>query len=319
MTSRSVSVAVSVNSTPKQKKTALKQINRHWQLYFVLLLPVFFLILFNYIPMLGVQIAFKNYNVVDGIWGSPWVGLDNFTQFMISPNFWPLLRNTLSISIYALIAGFPAPILLALALNELRDGFFKRFVQTVTYAPYFISTVVMVSIVIVFLNPTVGAAGMIMRALGLHPVDLLSSPHVFSSVYVWSSIWQETGYGAIIYLAALSGINPELYEAARVDGASRLQKILHVDLPGILPAAVILLILAAGHLMNIGFEKIYLFQNPLNLSVSEVISTYVYKIGLLNANFSFSSAVGLFNSIANLILILIVNFIARRMSEHSLW
>jgi putative aldouronate transport system permease protein len=274
---------------------------------------------FRYIPMANAVIAFKNYNVVAGIWGSPWVGFRHFELFFNNPVFWDLLRNTIVLSVYALIVGFPIPILLAICLNEVRNGFFKQTVQMVTYAPYFISTVVMVSMIMLLLSPRLGVINLGLQALGLSSVNFLGRPDLFSSIYVWSGVWQNSGYAAIIYLAALSGVDPMLYEAARVDGASRIQKIFNIDLPGIMPVAVILLILNVGSLLAIGFEKVYLLQNPLNLSSSEIIATYVYKIGLLNANFSFATAVGLFNSVINMILLVAVNTYVKRVSEMSLW
>ena len=296
-----------------------KRIKKHWQFYLLVLLPVAYLIIFKYVPMGGVLIAFKEYNVVQGIWDSPWVGLKYFEQFLESPYFWNYIRNTIVVSLYGLAVGFPAPILLALLLNEIRNGWFKKTVQMVTYAPYFISTVIMVSIVIVALSPNVGMVNNVLRLFGFEGIDFMGRPELFKSMYVWSDVWQFTGYGAIIYIAALAGVNPELYEAAKVDGATRFQKIWNIDLPSIFPVMVILLILNVGSMMSVGFEKMYLMQNPLNLESSEIISTYVYKVGLLNANFSFSTAIGLFNSVINLFLIVTVNAIARRLSESSLW
>lgn len=298
---------------------ASKRIKKHWQFYLLVLLPVAYLIIFKYVPMGGVLIAFKEYNVVQGIWDSPWVGLKYFEQFLESPYFWNYIRNTIVVSLYGLAVGFPAPILLALLLNEIRNGWFKKTVQMVTYAPYFISTVIMVSIVIVALSPNVGMVNNVLRLFGFEGIDFMGRPELFKSIYVWSDVWQFTGYGAIIYIAALAGVNPELYEAAKVDGATRFQKIWNIDLPSIFPVMVILLILNVGSMMSVGFEKMYLMQNPLNLESSEIISTYVYKVGLLNANFSFSTAIGLFNSVINLFLIVTVNAIARRLSESSLW
>jgi putative aldouronate transport system permease protein len=278
-----------------------------------------YFIIFRYIPMLNAVIAFKDYSVVKGIWGSPWAGFKHFEMFFENPVFWTLLKNTFGLSFYALLIGFPIPILLALALNEIRDGFFKRAVQMVTYAPYFISTVVMVSMIMLFLAPRLGVINVGLAAMGLEPINFLGRPDLFRSIYVWSGVWQNSGYAAIVYLAALSGIDPTLYEAARVDGASRLQKIRYIDLPGIMPVAVIILILTAGSLLAVGFEKVYLLQNPLNLATSEIIATYVYKVGLLNSNFSFATAVGLFNSVINMILLVLVNSWAKRVSEVSLW
>lgn len=298
---------------------AKKSLRRHWQLYLVMLPGLLYFFVFKYIPMANAAIAFKDYSVVKGIWGSQWVGFKHFELFFDNPVFWTLLKNTLGLSFYALLVGFPIPILLAIALNEVRDGLFKRLVQMVTYAPYFISTVVMVSMIMLMLAPRLGIFNQGLRALSMEPINFLGKPNLFSSIYVWSGIWQNSGYAAIVYLAALAGVDPMLYEAARVDGASRIQKILNIDLPGIMPVAVILLILSVGSLMAVGFEKVYLLQNPLNLSSSEVIATYVYKIGLLNANFSFATAVGLFNSVINMILLVAVNSYVKRVSDMSLW
>ena len=269
--------------------------------------------------MIGAQIAFRKFNVVQGMWRSPWVGFDHFVRFFSSHSFWMLIRNTLFLNALGIVLGFPAPILLALMLNEVKARSFKRTVQMVTYAPFFISTVVMVSIIITFLSPRAGAWGYLMRFIGQVPIDLMARAKLFRWIFVGSGIWQGTGYAAIIYLAALAGVNPELYDASKIDGASRLQKIRNIDIPSIMPTIVILLILTAGELMNVGFEKIYLMQNPLNLETSEVIATYVYKIGLINANFSFGTAVGLFNSVINMILIVLVNQVAKRVGETSLW
>jgi len=297
----------------------LRKMARHWQLYIVILLPIAYLIIFKYVPMAGVVIAFKDYNVIKGIFGSEWVGLKYFNQFFESPNFWLYMKNTLGISFYGLLVGFPAPIILALALNEVRNGLFKKSVQLISYAPYFISTVIMVSILIVNLTPNVGIVSKLFQMLGVENTNFMGIPSLFKSIYVWSDVWQHTGYGAIIYIAALAGVNPELYEAAKVDGASRIQKIINVDIPSLIPVSVILLILNLGNLMKLGFEKIYLMQNPLNLATSEVISTYVYKVGLLGSSFSFSAAIGVFNSVINLTLLIVVNYIARKISNNSLW
>nr|WP_246120535.1 ABC transporter permease subunit [Cohnella terricola] len=298
---------------------AVKSLKNHWQLYLLILPPLLFFLIFKYYPMANAVLAFKDFNVIKGIWGSPWVGLKHFELFFENPIFWTLLKNTLLLSFYLLLAGFPIPILLALMLNEIRSGRFRRVVQLVTFAPYFISTVVMVSILMLFLAPRLGFANVALQHFGLEPINFLGEPGMFRSIYVWSEIWQTAGYSAVIYLAALAGIDPTLYEAAKVDGASRLQKIIHVDLPGILPTVTIILILNVGNVMTIGFEKIYLLQNSLNLPASEVIATYVYGMGLLNANYSFATAVGLFNSVINLILLVTVNTLAKRLSNTSIW
>jgi putative aldouronate transport system permease protein len=283
------------------------------------LLPVAYFIVFKYWPMTNAVIAFKSYNVIDGVWGSPWVGLDQFHRFFENPVFWTLLRNTFILSAYVLVASFPIPIILALALNEVRQKFFKRTVQMVTYAPYFISTVVVVSMTILFLSPRLGLANDVIGIFGIDSIDFLSRPEFFRHIYVWSDVWQTAGYSAVIYMAALAGIDPTLYEAAKVDGASRLQKIRHIDLPGILPTATVVLILGVGNVMAIGFEKAFLFQNTLNLSQSEIIATYTYRIGLLNADFSQASAIGLFNSVINLVLLVAVHLIAKRATGRGLW
>ncbi|MFJ2047946.1 putative aldouronate transport system permease protein [Paenibacillus sp. OK060] len=307
------------DAEPKRQHPFIRSLKKHWELYLLVLPPVLYLLIFKYIPMVGVQIAFKDFSVVKGIWGSPWVGLKHFEAFFESPNFWLLIKNTIGISFYSLLAGFPIPILLALALNEIRTGYFKKTVQMVTYAPHFISTVVMVSIIILMLSPHVGVVDKLFTFLGFPMTNFMGIPEYFKSIYVWSGVWQGMGYSSIIYIAALAGVDPSLYEAAKMDGASRLRKIWHIDLPTLVPVTVIMLILSLGSIMGVGFEKIYLMQNPLNTSASEVISTYVYKVGLIGANFSFSSAVGLFNSVINLILLVIVNGISRKVSQNSLW
>lgn len=311
------------DADPRSRRTirqTLRLMVRQWQLYVFLLLPVLYLILFCYIPMGGVVIAFKQFSVSKGIWGSKWVGLKYFEQFLKQPVTWQYVGNTVALSLYSLAAGFPAPILLAIALNETREGRFKKTVQMVTYAPYFISTVVLVGMVLQFLTPRVGViSNLVASVTGNNAINLLGMPKMFRSYYVWSGIWQGTGYGAIIYIAALTSIDPTFYEAAIIDGANRAQKIIHIDIPCILPTIVILLILNAGNIMSVGFEKAFLMQNPLNASVSEIVSTYVYKLGLKNSQFSLSTAVGLMNSVVNLAILSMVNWIAGRISETSLW
>ena len=302
-----------------QFRLAKRSFRRHWQLYLLVIPPVAYFIIFKYIPISNAVIAFKDYNVVQGIWGSDWVGTKNFDAFFSNPVFWTLLQNTFFLSLYAIVVGFPIPIILALALNEIRQGFFKRTVQMVTYAPYFISTVVMVSMIILLLSPRLGIINQALGVFGISSIDFLGNPDFFRHIYVWSDVWQTAGYSAVIYLAALAGIDPTLYEAAKVDGASRWQKIIHVDLPGLVPTATIILVLSVGNIMAVGFEKAFLLQNPLNLSNSEIISTYVYKTGLLNADYSMATAVGLFNSVINLVLLLLVNGFIKRISGSGLW
>src|SRR5690625_1068537 len=314
------------DTTLKQQKRKVsmrrnlkKSIKRHWQFYLLIIPPVLYFIIFKYIPMVNSVIAFKEYNVVEGIWKSQWAGLKYFKMFFQNPNFWTLVKNTFYLSVYTLAVSFPIPIILAILLNEIRQGVFKRTVQMVTYAPYFISTVVIVSMLTLILSPRLGILNDLLEIVGFESINFLGDANKFRSVYVWSEVWQHTGYSAIIYIAALAGVNPELYEAAKVDGASRLQKIIHIDIPSIMPVMVIILILNVGNIMAIGFEKVYLLQNPQNLMTSEIIPTYVYKTGLLNSNFSFATAVGLFNSVINLILLVSVNAIARKVSGNSLW
>lgn len=292
-----------------------------WQLYAISLLPLVYLLVFRYTPMLGAQIAFRNYSVVRGIWTSPWVGLTHFKRFINSYMFLRVLTNTLAISFYSLIVGFPFPIILALSVNYLRNQSYKKTVQMVTYAPYFISTVVLVGMILQIFNGQFGVVNKFVIALGGKRVSVLGNPDAFYSLFVWSGIWQHVGYSSIIYIATLSGVDPNLHEAATIDGANMWRRIWHIDLPAILPVAIIMLILATGRVMEVGFEKAYLLQNPLNLRKAEVINTYVYKLGLTGAvpQFSYSTAIGLFKSFVGLILLTTVNRISRRISESSLW
>lgn len=297
----------------------LKRIKAHSSLYIFLAPTLIYLAIFAYGPMYGVQIAFKNYNPAFGIWASKWVGLYHFKEFVTGYNFWPIIRNTLTISLYSSLLGFPMPIFLALLLNEIRNKSYKKFLQTTMYAPHFISTVVMVGMIIIMLSPSNGIINKLLGFVGVESQYFMIQPNAFKHIYVLSNIWQHMGWSAIIYLAALSGVDPALYEAAIIDGASRLQRVWHINIPTIKPTITILLIMSIGSLVSVGFEKTYLLQNPLNLEASEVISTYVYKRGLLHASYSFASAVGFFNNLVNVALLLMANFIARRFSETSLF
>lgn len=296
-----------------------KDIRRNWILYVMILPVVVYYVIFAYVPMGGVQLAFKDYNVKKGIWGSDWVGLEHFLRFFRSYNFSDLLKNTLGISIYSLLVGFPVPILFALMLNYLRSVRLKKAVQMVSYAPYFISTVVMCGIIIIFLNEDTGIINQLLRLLGLQGKAFLSDPSWFKSIYVWSGVWQGMGFSSIIYVSALSGVDSQLHEAAIVDGATKLQRIWHVDLPCIKPTIVMLLILQMGSLMSVGFEKVYLLQNSLNMSTSDVIATYVYRVGLIQSDYGYSTAVGLFNSVINMVLLFAANFLSRKFTEESLF
>lgn len=302
-----------------ERKRILKLIKKNWQMYLFVLPAVVWYIIFAYGPLYGLQIAFKDFNGALGIWGSPWVGLKHFRNFFSSYYFWPLIRNTILLSTYSLAAGFPIPIILALMLNEVKSYRYKKFVQTVTYAPHFISTVVMVGMITIVMSPSNGIINNVIRALGGETVFFLTDPAKFRHIYVWSGVWQGAGWGSIIYLAALSGVDPEQHEAAIIDGASRIQRIWYINIPVLLPTMSILLILNAGSILNVGFEKVFLLQNDLVRDVAEVISTYVYKRGLIKAEYSFSSAVGLFNNVVNFILIITVNGITRQLSGNSLF
>ena len=286
-----------------------------------MLLGVAYILIFAYYPMAGVQIAFKDYTPVGGVWGSPWVGLKHFNKYFNSMYFERTVVNTLRISVYSILVGFPLPILFALMLNIMRRQKLKKFIQTVTYIPHFISTVVLVGMMMQLFSPVTGLYGSLYRVLtdGVYPPDIYSKSESFIHMYVWSGVWQGLGWGSIIYLAALSGVSPELHEAAMIDGASRWKRVWHVDLPAILPTVAIMLILRSGNIMSVGFEKTYLMQNSLNLSSSEVITTYVYKQGLGKGirGFSFGAAVGLFNSVVNFITLVLVNAITKRLSGNT--
>lgn len=296
----------------------IKKIKKHWQLYLIISIPLIYVFIFNYIPMYGVQIAFKDYKFVDGIFGSKWVGFKHFKNFINSYQFYRLMINTMGLSLYQIIAGFAPPIILAVSLNYCFNNFAKKTVQMITYMPHFISTVLVVSMLNQILSTT-GVVNNIIKMFHGTSIQFLGEPSMFKSIYVWSGIWQGTGYSAIIYIAALASINQELYEAAIVDGASILRRIWHIDIPGILPTAIILLIMSTGNVLNIGFEKVFLMQNQLNVQTSDIISTYVYKMGLVSMQYSYSTAIGLFQSIVSLILITTVNAISRKFSETSLW
>lgn len=297
----------------------LKSIRNNWELYLLILPVIIWYIIFCYAPMYGVQIAFKNFMASKGIWGSPWIGFQHFERFFSSYYFERLIKNTLGISLYSLIVGFPIPIILALMVNELKNEKFKKAVQTITYAPHFLSTVVVVGMLFSFLDPQTGLVNVIRRGLGKEPVAYMLEPSMFKTIYVFSGVWQHMGWNSIIYIAALTGIDPQLHEAAIIDGANRIRRIWHINIPGIMPTIIILLILNMGNLMSVGFEKVFLMQNDINLEASDVISTYVYRSGILGAQYSFSTAVGLFNSVINFILLVIVNRISRIISETSLW
>lgn len=295
------------------------QVRRLWVLYLFLLPAAVYFILFSYAPLYGIQIAFKDFVPSKGIWGSAWAGLKHFILFVQSPKFWDYFRNTLILSLYSLLAGFPVPVILALILNDLRNVKLKRISQTLSYMPHFISIVVLVGMMSSFFSPQSGFVNTAIKMLGGAPIYFMGSEKWFRHMYVWSGVWQGAGWGSIIYLAALTGVSPELHESARIDGANKMQRIRYIDLPAIMPTMAILLILNFGSIMSVGFDKIYLMQNDINLGVSEVISTYTYKVGLLQSNYSYSTAIGLFNNVINFTMLLIVNRVSRKLSGSSLW
>ena len=303
----------------RNKKNIINQLKKSWQLYIFVAPAVVYFIIFEYAPMYGLQIAFKDFKAIEGILGSEWVGFKHFVDFFNAYNFWTLIKNTFLINLYELIFAFPAPIILALSINQLLRKRYKKFLQTITYAPHFISTVVMAGMLYLFLSPSSGFINNIIEFFGGEPINFLGGTKWFKTVFVASGIWQQTGWSAIIYLAALTSIDPELHEAATVDGASKLRRIWHIDIPGILPIITILMILNFGNFMSVGFQKILLLQNSLNINSSEVIQTYVYKQGLVKADYSYAAAVGLFNNIINFILLVLMNTFARRMKQESLW
>ena len=311
--------AVNSYYKPAQKRIDLKYVSRNYDLYLMVLPVMVYFIIFHYIPMYGVQIAFRDFLPVRGILNSPWVGLKHFERFFGTYKAKEIILNTIVISFYQILAGIPLPIILAILLNEIPSHKYRRIVQTVTYAPHFISVMVLVGMLRVFLSPMYGIAGHLSRALGATPIPLMSEPRFFRHIYVWSGIWQSAGYSSVIYFAALSSINPELHEAAIIDGATKIQRIRYIDIPGILPTIIILLILSFGGIMTVGFEKAYLMQDSRNIINSEIIATYVYKVGLIDGRFSFSAAVGLFNNIVNFAILVSINALSRRISETSLW
>ena len=298
-----------------------KGIVRHWQLYLLMLLPVVWVIMFRYVPIWGSQIAFKDYKLSLGVEGSQWAQplFKHFTKFFSSNQFSRLLSNTILLSLYNIAAGIFPPIILAIALNYCRSRFYSKTVQLVTYMPYFISTVLVVSILTQMMSLS-GAVNKLIQNLGGKPIQFLSRPEWFKTLYVLSELWQKTGYNAVVYIAALAAISPELHEAAIVDGANLWQRILHVDIPGILPTMITLTILACGRILTMGYEKVLLMQNLQNMKASDIISTYVYRIGIAEGmQFSYSTAIGLFQSVVSLLMLTIVNNISRRLSDSSLW
>jgi putative aldouronate transport system permease protein len=300
-------------------KFFFKTVRAKYDLYLLLAIPLVWYLIFKYYPIYGVQIAFKDFIPTLGIWGSQWSGLKYFDRFFASHYFWELLWNTLSLSLYQLVIGFPIPIFLALLINEIKNRHYQKLIQNITYVPHFLSVVVIVGMLNIFLDPAYGIVNRLVMLLGGGTVDYMRKAEWFRIIYVFSDIWQHAGWNSIIYLAALNGIDPSLYEAASIDGASRLQKIIYISIPGILPTIMILLILQIGSIMDVGFEKVLLMQNPINASKSDIIATFVYQNGIQQGQFSYSTAVGLFNSVINFIILVLVNTIAKRTTKIGLW
>ncbi len=297
----------------------LRFIKKNYQLYLLLAPSAILLFCFAYLPMVGIVIAFQSYSPALGILGSKFVGMKNFIQYFRSYQFAVTIKNTLVLSIYSILVGFPLPILLALMCNQMKTKMFKKVFQVVTYLPHFISTMVMCGLILIFLSPSSGLFANLFKLFGAQFPNLMASAANFKHVYVWSDIWQHLGWDSIIYLAALAGIDPTYYEAATVDGATTLQKIRYIDIPMILPTAMVLLILRAGSILGIGFEKVFLLQNVQNIMSSEIISTYVYKMGMQSMQYSLSTAIGLFNTVVNVIVLLLVNLISKKFTDNSLF
>lgn len=303
----------------RSTKPVSKRIVARWQLYLMSVPALLALLIFSYKPMYGIIIAFKDFSLSKGYWGSPWCGFENFERLFSSYWFPVIFKNTLALSVLNLVLGFPIPIILALLANEINNEKMKRTFQTVSYAPHFISTVVLCGMIILFTNKSHGVINLAIQAAGGESIAFMQDPQMFKWVYVLSGIWQSSGWGTIIYFAALSGVDQSLIDAANVDGASRFQRIIHINLPVLVPTIMIMLILQCGSLLSVGYEKALLLQNALNLQGSEIISTYVYKLGLIDYDYGFSTAAGLFNSVCNTIILITTNAISRKVSGSSLW
>ena len=299
-------------------KRIKKEMRHNWILYLMMVPVLIYFAVYEYGPMYGIIIAFKDYNVKKGILGSPWAGFEHFERLFRSYNFGMMLKNTLGISLYSLLVGFPLPIIFALMLHYLKFKKLKKVVQMVSYAPHFFSTVVVCSMLLLFCDKN-GVFNVITGFFGMEPVNWLSKPEWFKSIYVWSGVWQGMGWSAIIYMSSLAGVDYEMHEAAIMDGATIIQRMIHIDIPSIIPTIIMLLIMRIGSIMGVGFEKVYLLQNDLNYRSSTIISTYVYEMGLLNGDYSFSTAVGLFNTVINLILIVGANTFSKKVLKESLW
>lgn len=313
-----MSAAPSASRQPRGLTMIRRRLWESAPLYLLLLPALVIFVLFTYLPMYGVVIAFKDFKPAEGIMGSQWVGFQHFETFFRSFQFVPTIRNTVVISLYTILVTFPLPIAVALMCNQMRALRFKKLFQVATYLPHFISTVVMCGMIILFLSPSTGIIARLLSLAGVKLPNLMGSAPAFPHIYVWTEVWQHLGWDSILYIATLSAVDPTLYEAATVDGASKWHKMIHIDVPALAATAMIMFILRMGSVMSVGFEKVYLLQNTLNASTSEIISTYLYKMGLIRNQYSLSAAIGLFNNMINLLLLLGVNAVARRVSDHSL-
>lgn len=307
-----------VAAKKKKKGSLIKDLRRHWAAYLMLIPAVVLLFIFSYIPMYGIIIAFKHYKPQLGIWGSPWVGLEHFAKFFTSAHFPVLLRNTLSISVYSLLAGYPCSIILALLLNEVRCAKYKKVVQTISYMPYFISSVVVCGMLKSFLSYD-GMFNALNNLMGREPISFLSEPKYFQHIIVWAGVWQGMGWNSIIYMAALSAIDTQLYEAARIDGCGRLRQAWHVTIPGIMPTVIMLLIMSVGSILTVGTDNILLLYNPMTYETGDVFGTYTYRLGIRGGQYDYTAAVGLAETVVGFIMIIIVNWISRKTTEQSLW
>ena len=303
----------------KKSKGRYRLSKTELQFWIIVAVPLLYILLYCYVPMGGIILAFKDYSIRKGIWGSEWVGLRYFRQFLTSPSSLNVIKNTLILGIYSLVVTFPLPIVLAIMLNEMRSLKYKKFIQMVTYAPYFISTVVFVGMLMQLFSQRTGIVNVLLKKIGMDPVNFLGNSSCFRSLYVWSGLWQGAGYSSIMYIAALAGVDPQLQEAAIIDGASKMQRIWHVDLPEIRPTIVTCLIFSCAGAIAIGFDKVYLMQNSLNANVSEVIATFVYKVGLVNSDIGFSTAAGLFQSLVSFLILVTANKICRKLLDIGLW
>ncbi|WP_044480183.1 ABC transporter permease [Paenibacillus antibioticophila] len=305
--------------TVKPKRKRFQFIRSHWDLYLIMLPGILYFVIYKYVPMWGAVIAFQDYNVFKGIWGSEWVGLAHFKAMFLNEDFYKIFRNTLLISIYKLLWGFPGPIILAIMLNEVRNMLYKRSIQTLVYLPHFLSWIILGGILVNVLSPSSGIVNKLLEMLGIEPIFFLTSTEWFRTVIVASDIWKEVGWGAIVYLAALAGIDPQLYEAAIMDGANKWKQIIHITLPSLMSVIVTLFLLRLGHVLDVGFEQIFVLYNSLVYEVGDVIETYVYRVGIQQAKFSFTTAVGLFKAVIGLILVTLVNKGAKKLGQEGIW